>query len=128
MHTTAEHTYISEGGICLYIQVEQKRVPLKKFSLSKCPEETSPFKLTNSSGMSERKQGTAQPHRDSDVLGFRANLRNGWSHGTLFRVPEDVFSQLPNSFSQFFKVPGANYLLTHWHRVVKVTMNQLLLQ
>lgn len=68
---------------------------------------------TNSSGMSERKQGTAQPHRDSAVLGFRANLRNGWSHGTLCLEFQKMYSlSSPILFVSFLKSQGPT---TYWH-------------
>lgn len=62
---------------------------------------------TNSSGMSERKQGTSQPHRDSGVLGFRANLRNGWSHSTLCLEFQKMYSlSSPILFVSFLKSQG----------------------
>lgn len=70
-------------------------------------QETSPFKLTNTSGMSERKQGTAQPHRHSGVLGFRANLRNGWRQGTLYlEFQKMYYLSSPNFFVSFVKSQG----------------------
>lgn len=62
--------------------------------------------------MSERKQGTAQPHRDSDVLGFRANLRNGWSHGTLCSEFQKMYSlSSPILFVSFLKFQGPSTYL-----------------